>query len=378
MSDLARDIETTAIAFRGYNVTNLGRSAELLADDRYGPVVAEWLMQASDCCATETGRTVDLAHDIRSGAEYDLTRYPEAVALILAMELAQLDLLKQFHGVDVHAAKLSYGYSLGEIAALVASGVLPFRAALRIPLAMSGDCASLASDVTLGVLFSRGPEIDINVVSQLCLEINAMGEGTIGISTILAPNSILLFGQRDTVDRFGKEMHDRFPDKVHLRKNGHRWPPLHSPLVWQCNIPNRAAVMMHTLPVSKNLPSPPIFSLVSGKCDYSPVKTRELLTRWVDHPQRLWDAVCETLVQNVQKVIHVGPSPNLIPATFTRLSDNVKAQLSGRTFDGMKLRAVARAVRRPWLAKMLPSRSSLLRAPEIRHVILEDWLLEHR
>ena len=37
---------------------------------------------------------------------------------------------------------------------------------------------------------------------------------------------------------------------------------------------------------------------------------------------------------------------------------------------------MARAVRRPWLTAVLPSRTALLRAPAVNHIILEDWLLE--
>jgi [acyl-carrier-protein] S-malonyltransferase len=32
--------------------------------------------------------------------------------------------------------------------------------------------------------------------------------------------------------------------------------------------------------------------------------------------------------------------------------------------------------RNAWLSRLLPSRTSLLRAPFLNHVILEDWLLE--
>jgi hypothetical protein len=33
---------------------------------------------------------------------------------------------------------------------------------------------------------------------------------------------------------------------------------------------------------------------------------------------------------------------------------------------------------RPWLKTLLPSRAALLRAPNIEHIVLEDWLLEQR
>ena len=75
-------------------------------------------------------------------------------------------------------------------------------------------------------------------------------------------------------------------------------------------------------------------------------------------------------------LVHVGPDPNLIPATFKRLSDNVEAQLTGYSPGKLSKRVVSHLVRRPWLTKLLPSRTALLRAPFIEHVILEDWLLE--
>ncbi len=227
----------------------------------------------------------------------------------------------------------------------------------------------------MGVLFSRGPLLDFEEVKRLCLRINAEGQGVIGISAFLAPNTVLLLGQNGTIDRFSQEMHDVFPARVYLRKNHDPWPPVHTPLVWQRNIPNRVGMLAHTLPGGFTKPNPPIFSLVTGKASYTDYNAREILVQWIDHPQRLWDAVYETLAIGIETVIHVGPAPNLIPATYNRLRDNVQAQLTGNSLNSMGLRAMARAVRRPWLTALLPSRTALLRAPTVAHVILEDWLL---
>jgi hypothetical protein len=65
----------------------------------------------------------------------------------------------------------------------------------------------------------------------------------------------------------------------------------------------------------------------------------------------------------------------IVPATFQRLRDNVQAQLDRKSINSIGLRAISRAVRRPWLTAILPSRTALLRAPLVEHVILEDWLL---
>jgi [acyl-carrier-protein] S-malonyltransferase len=114
-----------------------------------------------------------------------------------------------------------------------------------------------------------------------------------------------------------------------------------------------------------------VYSLVSGCYGYTSLSARELLCQWIDHPQRLWDAVYETLATSVATILHVGPGPNIVPATYKRLSADVISQ----TQESRSLRALSAAVRRQWLRRLLPHRAALLRAPFIEHIILEDWLL---
>jgi [acyl-carrier-protein] S-malonyltransferase len=119
-----------------------------------------------------------------------------------------------------------------------------------------------------------------------------------------------------------------------------------------------------------------VFSLATGKADYDDHNTRTILNRWCDHPQLLWEAVFETLSMGADLLVHVGPEPNLVPATFRRIADNVRAQMAGRSPRSLGLRAMS-SMWRPWVAKWISSRSALLRAPYVEHVILEDWLLEN-
>jgi [acyl-carrier-protein] S-malonyltransferase len=130
---------------------------------------------------------------------------------------------------------------------------------------------------------------------------------------------------------------------------------------------------MHTLPLVLEAPHPPVFSLVTGSYGYTAVSARDLLYRWIDHPQRLWDAVYHTLASGATAVLHIGPAPNIVPATFQRLSADVLSQ----TQESLSLRALSAAVRRQWLRRMLPERTALLRAPYVEQIILEDWLLAH-
>src|SRR5690242_7160105 len=96
---LQSKIASTAFAFRGYNVTNLGRTPELLAHAVYGPTVRRYLQRASEICAGLIGRPVDLVDCVTRREELGLDRYAEAVGLIMAADHAQVHLLEEFHGV---------------------------------------------------------------------------------------------------------------------------------------------------------------------------------------------------------------------------------------------------------------------------------------
>jgi [acyl-carrier-protein] S-malonyltransferase len=374
---LQSKIATTVFAFRGYNVTNLGRTPELLAHPVYGPTVERYLRRGSEICAEIIHRPIDLVECVLQRDEPGMDRYAEAVALIVTADLAQVQLLEEFHGVRYREARMAYGYSLGELSAVACGGVLDMAEVLSVPIAMAADCAALAENVVMGVLFSRGPAIDELDVRRLCRQITAEGNGTIDMSAILTPNTYLLLGQNGTIERFKTTMHAFLPTPAHIKVNPERWPPLHTPIVRQRHIPDRAAVMMASMHGGFVPPCPPVFSLVTGQRNYDDYNARDILRDWVDHPQRLWDAICETLSNGITTLIHVGPAPNVIPATFNRLSVDVVQQTVGRSLGKMGMRAAAGLARRPWLSALLPSRTALLRAPMLKHVILEDWLLEN-
>jgi [acyl-carrier-protein] S-malonyltransferase len=369
--NLIERIPDCVLAFRGYNVTNLGRTPELLAHPAFGALVERQLAAVSDAASDLLRRPVDLVAQVREQRESTLQAYGEALALVLAVEAAQLTILREQFGVEWSGARFSYGFSLGEISAVIAGGVLNLRSALEVLLPLADDCVSLAHEATLGVLFTRSRELSRDDVFRLCLEINQEGCGVMGVSAHLAPNAMLLIGQRDTLDRFMQRAKDELNIRVHLRKNDSKWPPVHTPIVWQRQISNRAAERMHTMPLIANAPKPRVFSLVSGCYGYTSLTARELLCQWIDHPQRLWDAIYETLATSVATIIHIGPGPNIIPATYKRLSADVASQ----TQESRSLRALSAAVRRQWLRRLLPNRAALLRAPFIEHVVLEDWLL---
>ena len=374
---LTADLSKTGFAFRGYNVTNLGRTRELLAIEAYRGILREELARYSAIAAEFTSKGVDLEQRVESTTETALEHYEESIALVAAVEVAHLRLLREVHQIEPAQSQLYFGYSLGELVALCVAGVFDLTDIIRIPLAMARDSKSLAADVTLGVLFSRGPAFSLNHVQQLCRQVTCEGRGTIDVSSMLSPNTYLLLGQRETIARFKTIMPDLLPSEVHLRITDQRWPPLHTSITWQRQIPDRAGILLETVPGGFSAPVPNVLSLVSGKPNYAPHNAREILRNWADHPQRLWDAVDTCLSAGIETVVHVGSEPNLIPATFHRLSENVQAQTTGNGFENLTMRAISGLAKRTWLAGLLPARANLLRAPFVRHVCLEDWLLEN-
>ena len=120
---LADAIGRAAVAFRGYNTTNLGRTGELWQVPAYQPVLEKWLDLGSQVCQRLHGGTTDLVARVVGKLEADLDHYAEAVALIMAVEFAQLQLLTEVHGVPFAKARLTYGYSLGELTAIAACGM---------------------------------------------------------------------------------------------------------------------------------------------------------------------------------------------------------------------------------------------------------------
>lgn len=376
-NSLQQRMPTAAFAFRGYNVTNLGRSAELLAHPVYGPTIEKHLVEASKVCAEATNRKVNLTQRVRNGVNTTLKTYPQAISMIVGVELAQIELLEQHFGIKLADARYAAGYSLGEVSAVIACGVFDMRTALTPLLILSEDVAELAHGVHMGVVFSRGPAIDLEAIEKYCLELTAQGEGVIAISTYLSPNTVLILGQNRTVHHFKRTMHDVLPKPVHMRINSHTWPPMHTPITWQRAISNRAGVMLGEAQGGFIKPNPPILSCVTGDEGYTETNSRELLNKWVDHPQKMWDVIDTLLAQGVETVVHVGPEPNIFPATLRRLSNNIATQLNRRTLAAMGLRAVSRIVRnRPWLTGLMTKDATLLRAPFIEQIVLEDWLLE--
>jgi len=374
--DLRKRIATSALVFRGYDLTNLGRAPELLEHHAFGPTVRSVLASASELCGDVLGRQVDLAARILAREASTLETFVHDIGTIVGMELAQIRLLQEFFDVPVPQARLTFGHSIGELAALVVGGMYTMEQLLPIPLALATDCAQLTVNTTMGILsIQGGPPLVIEDVQHLCSTISSRGEGLIGPSTYLSPYQVLLLGQGNTLDLLEHEMREYLPAGVTLRRKPNHWPPLHTPLVWERNIPNRTAMLMYHTGGGHNKPTPNVVSCTTGLANYDEWNSRAILADWTDHPQRIWDAMEHTLASGAELVIHVGPEPKLLTTCFDRLSHKIMKQLKMRHLDRLGSSVIPSIGKNGWLTRKLPANAVLLRAPFLHHLVLEDWLM---
>src|SRR4051794_40682003 len=103
-ASLRSRIGSAALAFRGYDVANLGRSAELLSHPEYGPIVGRELKRASDIASDTLRRPVDLVAYVEAGAPTSLDDFALDVSIIVGMEVAQVAVLEEVFGVPVRDA----------------------------------------------------------------------------------------------------------------------------------------------------------------------------------------------------------------------------------------------------------------------------------
>jgi [acyl-carrier-protein] S-malonyltransferase len=373
--DLKKRISTSAIAFRGYDVSNLGRSPEILEHPAYGPIARASLESASSLCSDALGERVDLAARILAREPSELGTFVEDIGTVVGMQIAQIRILEEVFDIPVRQARLSFGHSIGELSALVLGGAYEMEQLLPVPLSLATDCAELTADTALGILSVHGGTLQIEDVEHLCASISRRGQGLIGPSTYLSPYQVLLIGQHDTLSVLEQEMHHYLPEGVTLRRRPNQWPPLHTPIVWERNIPNRTAMAMLHTGGGDRKPAPPVVSCTTGAASYDEWNSRAILADWTDHPQRLWDVMENTLASGAEIVLHVGPEPKLFPTGFDRLSNRIMKQLKMRHLDRLGSSVIPSLSRNSWLNRKLPANAVLLRAPFLNHIILEDWLL---
>jgi [acyl-carrier-protein] S-malonyltransferase len=375
-AELGERIAGTVLAFRGYDAGNLGRSREFIDHPVYGTVARGVLEDASRICSDATGESVDLVAYIREGKQAGPADLANDNACLVAMQMIHLRLLGEFFGVDATRARHSFGFSTGELAALTFSRVLDFEWLLRFFVPIARDCAELAPQACMAAVSARNGRLDRDGLEALCRTVRAEGFGLIGPTAYLSARAALVVGEPRAMERLERSIVElRGQRDISLKRKQSQWTPLHSPIVWRRSIPNRIATLLHDIPGILNAAVPPVASCVpqAGWC--GPSNLRDLLPRWADHPQCLSDAAESTIASGASTVMHVGPSPDLIPRAFGW----AEADMPGAPHPGRLARLARAAVRTCRGRAASPGlghpRSRPPEAPRIVHVVLEDWLL---
>jgi [acyl-carrier-protein] S-malonyltransferase len=225
------------------------------------------------------------ASDVLGWDVVERSRDPEALErtevvqpAVFACDLAAFGVLES-EGVGTGAAA---GHSLGEYAALVASGVLGFEAGLRA-LVVRAEAMARAGDQNPGgmtAILGLSPE----EAREVC-EVAGRGD-VLAVANENGPKQIVLSGSIAAVERAEELARSRGAKAIRLQVAG----AFHSPLMEPALQPVREAI-------SRVQFDPPRFTIVpnaSGKATRHPLALRDLLSRHLVSPVR-WDATMRAM-----------------------------------------------------------------------------------
>jgi [acyl-carrier-protein] S-malonyltransferase len=299
---------------------------------QYPGMADPWLEHpAGSAVLTETSEILgwDLVEASRDGEA--LKRTDVVQLTLFACDLAAFAVLKA-EGVPCHAAA---GHSLGEYAALVASGAVALHPGLTA-LAARAEAMAKASDDTPGAmtaLIGMSPE-DAHSVCDVA------GRGDIlAVANENGPKQIVLSGTVAAIERAEELARSRGGKAVRLPVAG----AFHSPLMAGAVQPVREAISR----IEFRHPEFPLVPNASGKPTTQPLVLRDLLSRHLISPVR-WEASMRAMADmGITWFIESGPG-------------NVLGKLAGRAVPGSTIRfagspdearAIAEELREPTAAR---------------------------
>lgn len=250
----------------------------------------------------------DLAALCFRGPEEDLKLTANTQPAILAVSIAVLRGMRAETEILPAAAA---GHSLGEYGALVASGGLRFRDAVRV-VHLRGKFMQEAVPVGAGamaaVMGMTGPEVE-----DLCRE--ASGGEVLSPANFNCPGQIAIAGTRGAVERVLEQIGRAGKKAVLLPVSA----PFHCALMRPAG--ERLREELARVGVSDlNFPV-----LANAEADFYPgkEKIRELLVKQVDHPVRWEECVHKLLGTGADLVVEVGPG-KVLSGLMRRISRDVK------------------------------------------------------
>ncbi|HOM56975.1 MAG TPA: ACP S-malonyltransferase [Candidatus Latescibacteria bacterium] len=240
------------------------------------------------------------------------TRYTQPAVFVHSM--AVFEILRQ-HGIrpDVVA-----GHSLGEYAALCASGALEFGAALRLVAARAAAMADVAS---------RKPGTMAAVVGldERTVEKSVEGLRDVVVANYNAPDQVVISGAEEAVRNAGTALSEWGAKRiVPLKVSG----AFHSPLMAEA-----ARVFADALEREEiSTPGIPVIPNVTARRTTDPEEIRSLLVEQITSPVRWTDTVRALASSGSATCFEVGPG-RVLQGLVRRIAPSITTTTVGTTAE---------------------------------------------
>jgi [acyl-carrier-protein] S-malonyltransferase len=219
---------------------------------------------------------------------------------ILATSIAALRALEsEGLGGDSNTPAYVAGHSLGEYSALVAAGALSLGEAVRIVRARGRYMQEAVPPGAGAMAAVLG--LSVEVVSEVCAEVEAEGGGVCSPANINSPGQIVIAGHAEAVERAIELLKERGAKRA-LKLNVSA--PFHCALMRPAQ--ERLAIDLSSQAMA-NLKTP-LISNVDVEVLTEGERAKDALVRQVSSPVR-WQESMETLVRDrgVNQFIEIGP-----------------------------------------------------------------------
>lgn len=300
-----------AVVFPGQGSQTPGMADPWMSD----PLGAEVIEEAS----AVLGR--DIAAGSRDPAALATTAFAQPALLaceVAAWRIAEAAGLRPIAGA---------GHSLGEFAALVATGTLTLSDAIAV-VTVRGEAMQRAGDEHPGAMTAL-LGVDSATAAELCDE--ARGDGVLMVANENSPQQVVASGSVDSISRLEGICGDRKIRAVRLQVAGAFHSPLMEPAVAPLNEAiARATFSPGTFPVASN---------VTGGLVSDPAEMRELLGRHVVSPVRWESCVAALLGAGASTFVELGPG-DVLTKLAKRVAPGAGAVSAG---DPEAVRALASA-----------------------------------
>ncbi len=240
------------------------------------------------------------------------TRYTQPAVFVHSM--AVFEILRE-HGIHPDVAA---GHSLGEYAALCASGALEFGAALRLVAARAAAMADAASRMP-------GTMAAVVGLDERTVEKGVEGLSDVVVANYNAPDQVVISGAEDAVKNAGGVLSELGAKRIiPLKVSG----AFHSPLMAEA-----ARVFAVALEREKiSTPGIPIVPNVTAIPTTAPEEIRSLLVEQITRPVRWTDTVRALASSGCTSWCEVGPG-RVLQGLLKRIAPSITTTTVGNTAE---------------------------------------------